>query len=1068
MRNATARRRCAALGSAVVLAVTTGLSILAGTSPAQAATLDVSYTLEGCRPGTYDQIAVLCADDDYTTGNLGKSWSELDLVPFRVTLDNNAASSRSGVFTVAGDYKNGAGTATGWDVVSVLTLNTDLSEAGCPTVTSGAQTITPPGAGVGGADQTIYRKVSATIPAGTTCVYDYYMRLALGAHNFSGSSLQGNLWNENLDSAGVGQKRVSIPVNEIAPQELSKTMEADRNSDFVWTLEKTAPVRAVFADTCNPDLARTLPLDITLSWTKHDGDSSGYTVTTVVTAVNPALRTITVQATDAIYAGAILLDTEIGAEVDVPANTSMPVLVHEFDVTPAELAALLVPDPDNPSFNDIATATYIDKLTGVPVPGTTQATASVANGDIGTGTVTGDSIVVTDSESITGAGLDFSVAEPSVGSFTNYTAGDFTTGPVDWTSGTQTSSGTVTFNKTVRVTEGTATSGVLSDTAEGTFDSSTVDAAASTDIDASALVDLTINKRRSPVTSEAQTFDFEVVNAADETVASPSITIPGGAGVTTDFSATVNDLLPGTYSVNEPANPPYGAQTQDVTLALPSCAESVSFDNQAEPARARVQKATVPDSTTSWEFTLSGPDVGVSGTEVVNATAGAGFVDFDSSLATDGATYTITETPQTGYDPTGIAGNFAGDASRVTTNVASRTCSFTLDLPEDSGGVLSCSFTNTQRASITIIKNAIPDDAQDFQFVSDIANFQLDDDADPELSNTKQFLNLVPGSYFVREALPVQGWKLTGLSCQTQLGSVVTITLATALAGIDLAPGDSVTCTFTNTKQGKAKLIKTVDGAVPSGSQAFTFQIRSGATVTQSGTILESGVANAANGGVVDFATELVPGQTYQFCEIIMPGWSSTLGTFVPDSFIPPDGLAPNPNVDNSIVCVNFTVAAGETKTFTVDNSPPPGGRALTIGFWKNWSSCSGGKQAPVLDQTLAAMPGGGILFGDLFINTCLEATRILNKSTVNTGKKMSSDPLYNMAAQLLAAQLNFQAGAGKCGAAITASNQALALLDKYNFNGTSSYTKVLSKADTTLANSLANTLDRYNNNLLC
>ena len=42
---------------------------------------------------------------------------------------------------------------------------------------------------------------------------------------------------------------------------------------------------------------------------------------------------------------------------------------------------------------------------------------------------------------------------------------------------------------------------------------------------------------------------------------------------------------------------------------------------------------------------------------------------------------------------------------------------------------------------------------------------------------------------------------------------------------------------------------------------------------------------------------------------------------------------------DNSVVCTDFTVAAGETKTFTINNQPPPGGMSLTIGYWKNWSS---------------------------------------------------------------------------------------------------------------------------------
>ena len=42
----------------------------------------------------------------------------------------------------------------------------------------------------------------------------------------------------------------------------------------------------------------------------------------------------------------------------------------------------------------------------------------------------------------------------------------------------------------------------------------------------------------------------------------------------------------------------------------------------------------------------------------------------------------------------------------------------------------------------------------------------------------------------------------------------------------------------------------------------------------------------------------------------------------------------------------------------------------------------------------------------------CLKAVSLLNKSTIDTGKKMASDPAFNLAAQLLAAKLNVVAGA--------------------------------------------------------
>ena len=339
----------------------------------------------------------------------------------------------------------------------------------------------------------------------------------------------------------------------------------------------------------------------------------------------------------------------------------------------------------------------------------------------------------------------------------------------------------------------------------------------------------------------------------------------------------------------------------------------------------------------------------------------------------------------------------------------------------------------------------------------------------------------MPGTYYSTEADPTPAFDLTGIVCDDTNSSGV---VSTRKATFVVAAGEIVTCTFTNRQRGKAKVVKTVSGAVPSGTLAFTFQLRQGASAIASGTLLETAIANAANGGIFTFSASLIPGQTYQLCEIVMPGWNTTLGEFVPDSFIPPDGVAPNPNVDNSILCVNFTVSAGETKTFTVNNTPPPGGRALTIGFWKNWASCSSSKggQKPVLDAVLAGFPINffyviqgsptpatthGIWIGRVFVDTCLEAVALLNKSTIVGLKKKASDPLFNMAAQLMAAVLNVQAGAGICPNNLLAIQNAHALLYKYSFNGTT-YSPKLTAADAAKANQLAAYLDAYNNTTAC
>ena len=132
------------------------------------------FTLEACRltAGTSLPIAgkFICPDADYTTGNLGKSWNELDLVPHRVTVSGSGETK----FVIAADNEDAG--HPGYDIISEPVINTDKSDAGC-SVSSSAQLVQSPGQG--GADKTIYRVVTLEVPTNGTCVIDYYQRLAL-------------------------------------------------------------------------------------------------------------------------------------------------------------------------------------------------------------------------------------------------------------------------------------------------------------------------------------------------------------------------------------------------------------------------------------------------------------------------------------------------------------------------------------------------------------------------------------------------------------------------------------------------------------------------------------------------------------------------------------------------------------------------------------------------------------------------------------------------------------------------------------------------------------------------
>jgi hypothetical protein len=270
----------------------------------------------------------------------------------------------------------------------------------------------------------------------------------------------------------------------------------------------------------------------------------------------------------------------------------------------------------------------------------------------------------------------------------------------------------------------------------------------------------------------------------------------------------------------------------------------------------------------------------------------------------------------------------------------------------------------------------------------------------------------------------------------------------------------------------------------------------------------EVNVSDSTPPTLVDFnGAKLIPGEEYTLCETsIPPGWTlewqvDTDGDGSVDTIIPqvaavnndpvdpatgysrvydPNYVAPPAVYDNSTRCVNFVVDAGETLAFQINNQRP-GGEPRTIGYWKNWNTCTGGRQyltaaangGPdagwyILDDLLND-PGYTIGVLQLSADDCEAAVLILDKSDISSGKKMASDAAYNMAAQLLAAELNLSAGAETCGAVVDAVNAGQTLLAYIGFDGTGSYLRPKKNSTTYQdANALAYTLDQYNNGFLC
>ena len=148
--------------------------------------------------------------------------------------------------------------------------------------------------------------------------------------------------------------------------------------------------------------------------------------------------------------------------------------------------------------------------------------------------------------------------------------------------------------------------------------------------------------------------------------------------------------------------------------------------------------------------------------------------------------YSVTEGSLTGWDMTGASCDDGSPLSAI-------------DLSP--GENVTCTFTNRKQGNLIVVQDATPNDPQDFTFTAggglSPSSFQLDDDSDGTLSNTRTFANVSAGSYSLGQTLP-SGWDQASATCDD--GSTP--------GAIDVAAGETVTCTFTNTKQGSIVAVK--------------------------------------------------------------------------------------------------------------------------------------------------------------------------------------------------------------------------------------------------------------------
>ncbi|OGC80552.1 hypothetical protein A3K01_03350, partial [candidate division WWE3 bacterium RIFOXYD1_FULL_43_17] len=217
------------------------------------------------------------------------------------------------------------------------------------------------------------------------------------------------------------------------------------------------------------------------------------------------------------------------------------------------------------------------------------------------------------------------------------------------------------------------------------------------------------------------------------------------------------------------------------------CKTSLDFNIPVPvPGQIIVQKETNPDASSgNFDFTLGG-----AATETFTLSDGE---KWDSGTEVGGlsaGTYSITETSIAGWDLTSAT----CVSTKGDTEVASA-------LSLQAGETITCTFTNTRRTGHIIVdKVTVPfGNTQSFNFDAGggtYIDFSLTDGASP---NNQE---LATGNYSVSE-VPVPGWS-TSYSCVSSVQDTEII------ADLELDPGETITCTFTNT-QLSINVIKTAN-----------------------------------------------------------------------------------------------------------------------------------------------------------------------------------------------------------------------------------------------------------------
>ncbi len=328
-----------------------------------------------------------------------------------------------------------------------------------------------------------------------------------------------------------------------------------------------------------------------------------------------------------------------------------------------------------------------------------------------------------------------------------------------------------------------------------------------------------------------------------------------------------------------------------------------------------VEKAATPDDPQDFSFTTAGltpasfelDDDGDTGNALSNRRT---FADVPAGVG-----YSVAESIPSGWDQTGATCDNGSSPDNI-------------DLSADE--TVTCTFENRKRGRIVVVEDSQPDDGQAFSFNAGgglvPASFQLDDDGDDGngLSNTQTFDDLMPQSgYSIAEAAVPSGWDLASATCSD--GNPVT--------NINLAAGETVTCTFVNKKRGTVIIKK---DAYPNETTDFSFTTTGGLSPS-SFQLDDDGGQDATLSDTRTF-TNVIAKSGYTVTEA--PNIDFAVGVACDD------GASASPsagNIPNRGATINLD--PGETVTCTFANTGvyprPAGGATVVVPLVPSFRQCT-------------------------------------------------------------------------------------------------------------------------------